>query len=73
MKANATCIYACGPMGMLQGVAEKAEVPVQVSLEARMGCGFGACMGCAIMTKNGPRRICHDGPVFNKEELLWQA
>ena len=73
MKANATCIYTCGPMGMLQGVAEKAEVPVQVSLEARMGCGFGACMGCAVMTKNGPRRICHDGPVFNKEELLWQA
>lgn len=73
MEEQGSSIYACGPMGMLQRVVRKAEVPVQVSLEARMGCGFGACMGCAIMTKAGPKRICHDGPVFDGKELLWQA
>ena len=40
-------------------------------LEARMGCGFGACMGCTIETLNGPKRVCREGPVFRKEELLW--
>lgn len=43
----------------------------KLSLEARMGCGFGACMGCSIETKSGSKRICKDGPVFESEELLW--
>ena len=47
------------------------DVPGQVSLEERMGCGFGACMGCTHKTKNGPKRVCKDGPVFDKEELIW--
>ena len=43
----------------------------QFSFEARMACGFGACVGCTIQTKNGPRRVCKDGPVFQKEEIVW--
>ena len=64
-------LYACGPLGMLRAVSEKSPAPGQLSLDARMGCGFGACMGCSIRTVNGPRRVCKDGPVFDKEELLW--
>ena len=64
--------YACGPLPMLRAVCEKSPVSGQVSLEARMGCGFGACMGCTIQTAKGPRRVCREGPVFDKEELLWE-
>lgn len=56
-------VYACGPMPMLRAVA-KAVPEGQYSLEARMGCGFGACMGCTIETPDGPKRVCVDGPVF---------
>ena len=63
--------YACGPKPMLAAIAQAAAIPGQVSLEERMGCGFGACMGCSIETKHGPRRVCKEGPVFDKEELLW--
>ena len=63
--------YACGPLPMLRAVCEQSPVSGQLSLDARMGCGFGACMGCTIRTVSGPRRICKDGPVFDKEELLW--
>ena len=63
--------YACGPAPMLRAVCETSPVSGQVSLDARMGCGFGACMGCTIQTARGPKRVCRDGPVFDKEELLW--
>ena len=58
-------VFACGPMPMLRALAALPGLAGgQISLEARMGCGFGACMGCTIETQNGPARICHDGPVF---------
>ena len=63
--------YACGPEAMLRAVCERSPVSGQLSFDARMGCGFGACMGCTKMTRSGPRRVCKDGPVFDKEELLW--
>ena len=63
--------YTCGPMVMMKVVCQALEGPGEVSLEERMGCGAGFCYGCSIETKNGPRRVCKDGPVFKKEELLW--
>ncbi len=62
---------ACGPEPMLRTLCRKLPGPGQLSLEARMGCGFGACMGCTVQTASGPRRVCKEGPVFDKEELLW--
>ena len=62
--------YACGPYRMLEAVA-KAFNEGEVSLEARMGCGFGACMGCSIKTTSGPKRVCKEGPVFKGKEVLW--
>ena len=65
-------VYACGPMPMLRAVARLPHVgDGQFSLEARMGCGFGACMGCTILTVSGPKRVCREGPVFHKSELLF--
>ncbi len=66
-----THFYACGPLPMLKAVFAKTVTDGQLSLEERMGCGFGACMGCSIMTAGGAKRICKDGPVFAKSELLW--
>ena len=63
-------IASVGPMGMLQGV-HKLVHQGQYSLEARMGCGFGACMGCSIKTKIGYQRVCKEGPVFDQEVLPW--
>ena len=63
--------YTCGPLPMMKAVCSEFDFEGQVSLEARMGCGFGACMGCSVMTAAGPKRICKEGPVFNKSELLW--
>ena len=63
--------YTCGPMVMMKAVCGALEGPGEASLEERMGCGAGFCYGCSIETKNGPRRVCKDGPVFKKEELLW--
>lgn len=60
--------YSCGPQRMLQALAENYSNGC-VSLEARMGCGFGACMGCSIKTKNGPKRVCKEGPVFEASEV----
>ena len=68
---NPTVFYTCGPLPMMKAVCGEFDFDGQVSLEARMGCGFGACMGCSVMTADGPRRICKEGPVFNKSELLW--
>ena len=63
--------YTCGPMVMMTVVCAALEGPGEASLEERMGCGAGFCYGCSIQTKNGPRRVCKDGPVFKKEELIW--
>ena len=63
--------YTCGPTPMLAAINAAATIDGQFSLEERMGCGFGACMGCSILTKKGSRRVCKDGPVFYKEDLLW--
>jgi dihydroorotate dehydrogenase electron transfer subunit len=67
-----TFFYACGTEAMLRAVWEKSRCPGQISLGKRMGCGFGACMGCTVLTKNGAKRICKDGPVLNSEEVLWE-
>lgn len=66
-----TQIYACGPIPMFRAISERAAAGAQFSLEARMGCGFGACMGCTIETRSGAKRVCKDGPVFRAEELIW--
>ena len=63
-------VYACGPEPMLKAVYENAP-DGQFSFEARMACGFGACMGCSCKTKYGFKRICKDGPVLYKEEIIW--
>ena len=63
--------YTCGPMVMMKAVCKALKGPGEASLEERMGCGAGFCYGCSIETKNGPRRVCQDGPVFKKEELIW--
>lgn len=63
-------LYACGPEPMLRALY-RMNLDGQYSLEARMACGFGACMGCSIETQFGPKRVCKEGPVFQKGELLW--
>ena len=70
--ADSRYVFACGPLPMLKAVYKKSGCPTgQYSLEERMACGFGACMGCSMETRFGPKRVCKDGPVFRKEELLW--
>lgn len=64
-------VYTCGPEAMLKAVYSKSETSGQFSFEERMGCGFGACMGCSCKTKYGNKRICKDGPVLEKEEIIW--
>ena len=66
-----TYFYTCGPEPMLKAVYKKAATSGQFSFEERMGCGFGACMGCSCKTKYGNKRICKDGPVLVKEEIIW--
>ena len=63
--------YACGPMPMFKAMEKVVSTSGQYSFEARMGCGFGACMGCSIMTANGSKRVCKEGPVFKREEVIW--
>ena len=65
--------YACGPEPMLKAVFRAAGSSGQLSFEERMGCGFGACMGCTCRTVTGWKRICREGPVLRKEEILWDA
>jgi dihydroorotate dehydrogenase electron transfer subunit len=67
-------IYGCGPKPMLRELARicrKKNIPAQVSLEAHMACGIGACLGCVVSTKNGYKRVCKDGPVFETENLIY--
>ena len=63
--------YTCGPEAMFRAIERVAKTSGQYSFEERMGCGFGACMGCSCETKYGSRRICKDGPVLEREEILW--
>ena len=62
---------ACGPLPMMKAVCGALSIPGFLSLEERMGCGFGACMGCSVETGSGSKRVCRDGPVFERGELLW--
>ncbi|MBE6782287.1 MAG: dihydroorotate dehydrogenase electron transfer subunit [Ruminococcaceae bacterium] len=66
-----TYFYTCGPEPMLKAVYNSTATSGQFSFEERMGCGFGACMGCSCKTKYGNKRICKDGPVLVKEEIIW--
>lgn len=66
-----TYFYTCGPMPMLRAVNETATTDGQFSFEEKMGCGFGACMGCSCKTKYGNKRICKDGPVLERGEIIW--
>lgn len=63
--------FACGPFRMLESLVKSFKNDGFVSLEARMGCGFGACMGCSIKTTNGPKRVCKEGPVFKANEVIF--
>ncbi len=63
--------YTCGPLPMLKAIDGVATTSGQLSFEERMGCGFGACMGCSCKTKYGNKRICKDGPVLVREEIIW--
>ena len=63
--------YTCGPLPMIKALLQAAGTNGEVSMEERMGCGFGACMGCTIQTTKGPRRVCKEGPVFAASELIF--
>lgn len=66
-----THFFTCGPEPMLKAIWNASETSGQLSFEERMGCGFGACMGCSCKTKYGNKRICKEGPVLVKEEIIW--
>ena len=65
--------YSCGPMPMFRAMEKVMQTSGQYSFEERMGCGFGACMGCTVKVKGGYKRICKDGPVLDRDEILWEA
>lgn len=64
--------YACGPLPMMRALCNELPIEGQLSLDERMACGFGICMCCSLETRNGAKRICKDGPVFYKDELIWK-
>ncbi len=64
--------YTCGPEPMFRAIEKIAKTSGQYSFEERMGCGFGACMGCSCKTLTGNKRICKEGPVMNREEIIWK-
>lgn len=66
-----TYFYSCGPMPMFKAMEGVVVTPGQYSFEQRMGCGFGACVGCTIRTASGPKRVCKEGPVFPREEVFF--
>ena len=66
-----TYFFTCGPMPMFKAIEATVTTSGQYSFEERMGCGFGACMGCSCKTKYGNKRICRDGPVLEREEIIW--
>ena len=71
MDLEYSYFYTCGPMPMFRAIESKAVTSGQYSFEERMGCGFGACMGCSCKTKYKNKRICKDGPVLVREEIVW--
>ena len=71
-KLDYTYFYTCGPEPMLKAIYKTSATEGQFSFEERMGCGFGACMGCSCKTVTGYKRICKEGPVLKKEEILWE-
>lgn len=73
LPASYDYFFTCGPEPMLKAVYKNTVTEGQFSFEERMGCGFGACMGCSCKTVTGYKRICKDGPVLTKEEILWDA
>ena len=73
LNMDYTYFYTCGPEPMLKAVYKATNTSGQMSFEERMGCGFGACMGCSCKTITGYKRICKEGPVMKKEEILWEA
>ena len=73
LPEHSTHFCCCGPEPMLKAVYRATTTSGQMSFEERMGCGFGACMGCSCKTLTGNKRICKDGPVMKKEEILWEA
>ena len=73
LPQNYTHFYTCGPEPMLKAVYRATITSGQMSFEERMGCGFGACMGCSCKTLTGYKRICKEGPVMRKEEIAWNA
>ncbi|MBQ5829931.1 MAG: dihydroorotate dehydrogenase electron transfer subunit [Alistipes sp.] len=70
-KVEFDYLYTCGPLPMLKALYDATDAPAEFSFEERMGCGFGACMGCSCKTKYGNKRICKDGPVLKREEIIW--
>ncbi len=72
LPTDYTYFYTCGPEPMLKAVWRTTNTSGQMSFEERMGCGFGACMGCSCKTLTGNKRICREGPVMRKEEILWE-
>ena len=66
-----TYFYTCGPLPMFKAIEKTVTTSGQYSLEERMGCGFGACMGCSIKTNSGFKRVCKEGPVFEREDIIW--
>ena len=72
LPENYSYFYTCGPEPMLKAVYKATSTSGQMSFEERMGCGFGACMGCSCQTLTGNKRICKEGPVMRKEEILWK-
>lgn len=72
-EADFDLLYTCGPTPMMKALYQAIPTPGYYSLEERMGCGFGICVGCTIQTKSGPARVCKEGPVFLREELLWEV
>ncbi len=73
LPTDYTYFYTCGPEPMLKAVYRATNTSGQFSFEERMGCGFGACMGCSCKTITGNKRICKEGPVLQKEDILWET
>ena len=72
ISAEPDYFYACGPTPMSRALCAATDLPGELSLEERMGCGVGICYGCTCKTASGPKRVCKEGPVFKKEEIIWQ-
>ena len=72
LNADEPFYYACGPLPMLKAIVRTIGTDGQISMEERMGCGVGICVGCSIETKRGIKRVCKEGPVFDADEIIWK-